>query len=290
LCVTTKENIVVKGKNSTVKNPTNTFRFMPCRAQAKGAEGEVKILLNGIRYARNAVPNSEKGFVVGAAIGPGQDLNLPKGAKEGPDYRLSAGGIIVPIQPNEKFEGVPIRDFKVPGDKKGRTKQFIDWATFKKEGNNLFRVVPCIEDRVMYVEVWTGNIEQSELAYQLIQANMFDHGSVAYAGGTVVINALSDEKGQKPDQHESSVRASKAEMLSESSGLVVAGIPLWTARLWRINYSAKDSEALLVQQLGRYFIVLAEGGTLVHHEMPATAYKRKFEQLLGEDLVKKVAA
>lgn len=282
--------MTARGKSSKAKTPQNTFRFLPGRTPTEKVD---KILFTGIRYSRTALEDPKMGFLAGVAIGPGQ--HQPKDA-EGPGFMLSPGGRIVPAYPDEKLQTVPVRDFKVPGDKTGKAKQYIDFATFKEIGPDLFRVVPCDEDKVAYGEIWTGDIEQTEGVYQLIQANMFAHGSVAYAGGTVVINAA-DAKAKKkkptvtaPGSEEQGARASKAEMMLERQGNMVAGIPLWTARLWRLNYSATDSEMILVRQLDKYYLVGMRNGMPHYQEVPASAYAKQFERLLGDDLMMRAAS
>ena len=268
------------------RTPQNTFRFMPGR---KEAAQDGKMLFNGIRYSRKAVEDAEKGFLAGVAIGPGQ--HMPK-EEEGPGFKLSAGGVIVPAYPNEKLETVPVRDFEFKDENKvKRSKQYIDFATFQKHGMDLFRVVPFMEDKVMYGEVWTGDIDEGEGTYQLIQADMFGHGSVPFVGkDSLVIDASSTSKSKKKkkdgevSQEQEHVRASSAELLGERSGRIVAGIPLWVARLWRIHYSAKDSEAILVRQLGRFYLVLVENEKPVYHQVPESKYKRHFERLMGDEL------
>lgn len=262
---------------------TNTFRFMPGR---KEAAEDGRLLFYGIRYSRRAVADANKGFLAGVAIGPGQ--HMPKDTS-GPGFQLSAGGVIVPAYPNEKAETVPVRDFTPPNDKTGRAKQYVDFATFQKYGPGLFRVVPFMEDRVVYGEFWTGDYDESEAAYQLIQADMFAHGSVAFAGGTVVIDAPSVAKTsgiiEEPGSEEQGARAAQAELVHERKGKIVAGRPLWIARLFRIQYSDKDSEAVLIRQLNRYYLVMVKDGEVVYPEVPATRYAKHFERLMGDDLM-----
>jgi hypothetical protein len=260
---------------------SNTFRFMPGR---KEAAEDGRTIFSGIRYSRRAVVDAQKGFLAGVAIGPGQ--HMPKD-ETGLGFQLSKGGVIVPAYPNEQMETVPVRDFVPPNEKNGRAKQYVDWATFQKYGDGMFRVVPFMEEQVVYGEFWTGDYDESEAAYQLIQADMFAHGSVAFAGGTVVIDAPSAAKTggvQEPGSEEQSVRASQAELLSERKGKVVAGRPLWIARLFRIHFSEKDSEAILVRQLNRYYLVLVENGAVTPREVPADRYAKHFERLMGDEL------
>lgn len=254
----------------------NTFRFMPGRKQF--AE-DGRMLFSGIRYSRKAIEDASKGFLAGVAIGPGQ--HLPKDT-DGPGFKLSPGGVIVPAYPNEKLETVKVRDFTPKDDKTGRPKQYVDWATFQKVGDQLFRVVPYMEESVVYGEMWTGDYDESEGAYQLIQADVFAHGSVGFAGGTVVIDASHKKKkgeAQKPESEEEGVRASVAEVVGETRGTLVAGIPLWIARLFRIHYSAVDSEAVLVRQLDKYYLVLVKDQVVEYREVPASKYARQFQNL-----------
>jgi hypothetical protein len=261
----------------------NTFRFMPGR---KEAAQDGRMLFSGIRYSRKAIVDASKGFLAGVAIGPGQ--HLPKDT-EGAGFKLSPGGVIVPAYPNEKLETVTVRDFTPKDDKTGRPKQYVDWATFQKTGHELFpyRVIPFSEERVVYGEMWTGDYEESEGAYQLIQADVFAHGSVAFAGGAgmIVIDASHKKKAktQKPGLEEEGVRASAAEVVGETRGTVIAGIPLWIARLFRIHYSVKDSEAVLVRQLDKYYLVLVQmkgdDMEIVPREVPASKYAKHFERL-----------
>jgi hypothetical protein len=281
---------------SQERTPQNTFRFIPCRPEA-AQDG--KMLFGGTRYSRRASGDAQKGFLAGVAIGPGQHLSTDD---PGPGFQLSPGGVIVPAFPNKKLETVPVRDFTPPGDKLGKAKQYIDWATFQKHGADLFRVVPCEEDQVAYLEVWTGDIVGAEATYQLVQADMFLHGSVPFVGkDTLLIDARSTAKAKKAKQgaeaapEQENLRATQAQLICEQRGRMIGGYPMWLAGLWRIAYSTKDSEAALVRQLNRFWIVPVElcdsldgSGRKVYrpnpHEVPASRYEKHFERLMGDKL------
>lgn len=265
------------------RTPQNTFRFMPGR---KEASEDGKLLFHGIRYSRRAIKDAERGFLAGVAIGPGQ--HMPKDT-EGPGFMLSEGGVIVPAYPNAKLQTVPVREFTPPNDKSGRAKQYVDWATFQKHGDNLFRVVPCEEERVMYGEIWTGDFDESEGAYQLIQADLFAHGSVAFSGGDIVINAKR-KKTKEAGLGEQNVRGTAAELVGERQGTLVAGIPLWIARLWRIHYTAKDSEAILVRQLDTFYLVTVKNGLPRVDEVPTAKFVKHFERLTVDQKLVPVAS
>jgi hypothetical protein len=258
---------------ATIQTP-NTARFMPGRKDADGNTGQ--IMFTGMRYSRSAV-ETPTGFVAGIGFGPGQ--HIPKGDNEtGPGFVLSPGGVIVPARPNDKLQPIPVRDFQIKGEKKPR--QYIDFATFKQIGNELF-AVPLEEDNTCYWEIWTGDFQLQESTYQLIQAGVFNHGSVAYSGGKVVVDAPSKKRGKRP-QNENATGSmdSSAELIAESMGEMVGGVPFWHARTWRCKFTPKESETLLVRQLNTFYLLECSGGKFAYHEMPAVAVEQDFQTLL----------
>lgn len=270
----------------------NVYRFIPGAQKPKDGE----LLRRGARYSREAI-KTDTGFVAGIAVGP-EVRGVPA---VGDGFVLSPGGVIVPARPNEKLETLRVREFSVRDAKdKGKVvgkKKYIDFATFKQVGKEIF-AMPYQGEQELYVEIWTGDTAEAEENYQLIQAGYFGHGSVAFSGGSVIIDAGAKKKAKKsaktpatPDGAvEEGVRSSQAELVGERHGTVVAGIPLWTARLWRLRYSEKDSEAILVRQLGTFYLLLAEQGKLTYREVSASAFSNRFERLSIEQFAPKVAA
>ncbi len=279
----------------------NTYRFMPARVSSR----DNLILFNSLRYSETAMVSEKKGFKVGIGIGPEQGLELEQGADpEGAGDRLilQEGSRIIPAVPNEELKPVPVRKHEKTG------RQFVDWATFQKIGDKLF-AVPYKEDQVVYVEVWTGDWGKKPKAEtkQFIQASVFNHGSVAYAGGEIVINAPSVRSAKSTDEWDDAepnvnTRTSQAELVSERRGDVIGGVPLWIARMWRIRYSATDTEMILVRQLNRFWWVFVEDGVLTYREIKAEKaknYERQFENrtvdqrlipVPGQDTAASVAA
>lgn len=259
------------------KSNGNAYRFMPGR---EPKEGDNRILLSSIRYSRKALPDSDKGFKAGIGIGPGQ--HMPS-ETSGTGFALSPGGVIVPARPNDNLETVKVRDYSFKDDNgKTQTRQYVDWVTFQKVGGELF-AIRHNGDQEVYIEAWTGDFEKrtKEGTFQLIQFGLFNHGSVAYAGGEVIVNAPSKKlaKNTDDDQQPEGVRASKAELMGETKGDIVGGVPLWMARAWKLRYSEKDSESILVRQLGKFYLVLMKGGELIYPEMPAAKFERRFANL-----------
>lgn len=255
----------------------NTFRFMPGR---KEAATDGKVMFHSLRYSRKWSKKDSDKFLAGVAIGPEQ---FDVGA--GDAIALQGGSAIVQALANEKRETIPIREFTPKGEKRARS--YIDWATFQTIGDGV-RAVPFCEERVVYGEIWTGDFDKNpDAALQLLQAGLFAHGSVPFAGGQTVVNSLSDDR----PEDEVGVRAtSEAKVLSSRSGAVVGGIPLWIARLFRIQYSEKDSEAILVRQLNNFYLVLVENGNVVIRDLPAS-YEKVFERrTIEKNLVPAIAA
>ena len=262
------------------RGPHNIVRFIPGRKprQVHGKTDD-RLMLTGGRYSRAAM-NTPKGFVAGVAVGPG----VHRGKDEaGIGFQLSEGGIIVPALPNEKLEPVPVRDFEYRDeDGTRRAKQYIDYATFKAVGTGIFNVVPYEEENVVYFEVWTGDVLEEESTFQLVQADVFRHGSVEFTGGTIVIDAPSKKRAKKDGGGVSvNIRESSAELVAERVGPTVGGIELWRARLWRVRYSDKDSEAVLVRQLNRFFLLLVENGEPTYKEVPASTFEKRYEVLVA---------
>lgn len=261
----------------------NVVRFMPDRKpRIIGNKTDDRIMLNGTRYSRTAM-ETPLGFQAGVAMGPGDHRPVDEDGK--PGFSLSSGGVIIPAMPNAKLETVPVRNytFEHPNGKK-ETRQFVDWATFQKSGKEMFQVVACEEDKTMYFEVWTGHTLASEGTFQLLQANHFQHGSVAFAGSSaLLINAASTTKARKGKLvDEASVPGVRehgaAELMSEHHGGIVGGIPLWSVRLWRVQYSSQDSEAVLVRQLNRFYLLQVENDKHVFKEVPADKFEKRYER------------
>ena len=105
-----------------------------------------------------------------------------------------------------------------------------------------------------------------EDTYQRLQAGMFSHGSARYVGGTLVVDAASTKR----------LKA------TEGGGWTIVtdgGIPLWTARLWRVRYSRKGSEAVLVRQLNRFYLLIVTDGKPEYREMPSSRFETQFRNL-----------
>jgi len=265
-----------KGK----RDPHNIVRFIPGRRpRLVGGRTDDRLMLTGARYSRAAM-DTPKGFVAGIAVGPG----IHKGNDDaGIGFQLSEGGIIVPALPNEKLEPVPVRDYPYRDDHgTKRTKQYIDLATFKRAGTGIFNVVPYEEENVVYFEVWTGDVLEEEATFQLVQADVFHHGSVEFSGGDIVIDAPSKKRAKKDEGGGSvNIRESSAELVAERVGPTVGGIELWRARLWRVRYSDKDSEAVLVRQMNRFFLLSVENGEPTYVEVPADKFEKRYEILVA---------
>jgi len=59
-------------------------------------------------------------------------------------------------------------------------------------------------------------------------------------------------------------------------------IPFWKARLFRVRYSAKESECILVRQLDRFYVLHVIDGEPGYREVPADKNKERFERLLAD--------
>ncbi|MDB5187693.1 MAG: hypothetical protein JWO50_213 [Candidatus Kaiserbacteria bacterium] len=247
---------------------------------AKPKDG--KILRDGLRYADNAIKDADK-FYAGIGVGPGQHLPDVDGK---PSLDLKAGGVIIPIHATNMDNRVRVRDF----NKVSHPKKYVDFATFKEVAPGIIKAMQCDEERTMYCEAWTGDIMEEDGTFQVIQSGFFRHGSIAFIGGTVVVDASAKKTRSKKvtptDAGDSeAIRESSAEMVSERSGRVVGGVALWNARLWRIRYSTKDSEAILVRQLDKFYLVMVEKDKLVYRDVPAEKYAPRYERLAASQLL-----
>lgn len=254
-------------------------RFMPGRAS-----DDNRIAFGGFRYSREA-QKTETGFIAGIGIGPEPQKRVDEAA----DFELLPGGKVVPAVPNADLKTVDVREYTPPGEKRAR--KYVDWVTFQKYGDQLIRAVPYENDETFFWEVWTGDVLESEAAYQLIQANLFDHGSCAYFGtsaGELMINAPSAvllDPNAKPFDESRNVRQTQAELVQQRKGLVVAGRPLWLARVWKCRYSPKDSETILVRQYNRFYLLIVQNGKGAYipirdDKETVKKYKGRYERLV----------
>lgn len=279
-------------------NECNVARFMPGR-QPRMVNGRLddRIFFPGVRYSSHAAKTATE-IVAGIGFGPGQ--HLPHEAA-GLGFKMSPGGLVIPVRPNDKYETVPVRDFSfVPeGSTKKVTKHYIDLTTFRQIAPGIIRAMPYDTEGEVYYEVWSGHPEgATEETKQLIQANMFHSGSVAFSGGTSVLDAASAELVSSEDAVRvgdiggTNVSDSKATLMAERVGDVLGGVWVWTSRLWRVRFSPKDSESVLVRHLGKFWMLMASPtqGHVVH-ELPETAiptFRRRFERLTLEQPVKPI--
>ncbi len=280
-----------------LKSRSNLFRFMPGRVSPDG-----KVLFEGHRYVRGAVDRVQTP-TVGLALGPTQ-------GQFNDVVMMSDGGIIIPTQPGADFKTVEVtkihhvdsRD-KNPDLKKRRMidKSIVRLATFQQLGDHLVAAPYRDEDEV-YFEIWTGDFgaRPKEGTFQLIQANMFSCGAVAYVGGGAIVTAKSKSRAKKsatdnpnddnaPTSHRETELSGKAELVKERQGDIVGGVPLWVARTFRVRFSAKQSESILVKQLGDYWLCTVEDGLPTIEPVPAAAYAKSFERLFIEQPIKAVS-
>ena len=264
------------------KKTANVFRFMPSRIDADG-----RMLFSSQRHVKpgkkkgKGVVEGEHSFLAGITVGPAKPSSE---STIGNGWVMNAGGVIIPAHPNKDAQTVPVRAFTPKGEKHPR--RYVDWASFQEFGGTII-ALPYFEDNTLYVEVWTGDHMESEGAYQLIQTNMFSHGSVAYAGGSVIVNAVDESQGLAD---ESGMRASQAELIGERKGKLVDGVPLWIARLFRIRFSAEDSETLLVRQMGKFYLFYVKDFVPTYIEVDASVYGPRFERLTIDQNLVPVAA
>ena len=156
-------------------------------------------------------------------------------------------------------------------------RSYIDLASFVEIAPGVIRAMKYNEMGVVYVEVWTGDATENPETLQVVQSGHFQHGSVAFAGGDIVVDTA-DMKSKKAATKVVPVDtpAPKAE---ERSGRIITGVALWTARLWRMHFSAKDSSAILVRQLEHYYLLTAPGGALKYEELPAEKCEKSYVRL-----------
>ncbi len=272
----------------------NTARFIPGRTpRLVNGKMDDKIFFPSVRYSDEIIVSSQKLL---AGIGFGPDQHTPKRQDLGDGFELSAGGLVIPTHANEKFETVPIRDytFTPDGAKKPVTKRYVDRATFEPGPNGMIRALPCYREDEVYFEVWSGHPEgRTDATNQLIQAGMFLCGSVAYCGARSLLDATSPEAGAKtvekninetdgnPDDDRlinsigDTTIASGATLLKERVGEIVGGVRLWDSRFWRVRFSPKDSEMVLVRHLGKFWMLMGKPDVgHVIEEMPPAAIPR----------------
>ena len=285
----------------TVARPAeerNTARFIPGRVPKLRADGSLddRILLPGLRYSSTAQKNASE-VVAGVGFGPGQ--HLPK-EDPGPGFKMSPGGLVIPTQTVD-FKTVDVRPFTFTDDKKKRqTLQFVDRTTFdeSEEGSGLLRAKPFKKTDEVYFEIWSGHPEgATEHTKQLIQDGVFVSGAVAYSGAMTLMDSASPESLTEEDKLpladvDGRKLATKrmATLVKERPGDIFCGVFLWTCRLYRVRFSRKESESILVIHLGKVWMLT--GARDVGHvvqELSSEVYptmRKRFDRLSLEQPIK----
>ncbi|HTR18981.1 MAG TPA: hypothetical protein VMH91_03345 [Candidatus Paceibacterota bacterium] len=275
----------------------NAARFIPGR-RPRMVQGKLddRIFFGGMRYSSTA-EKTETEVVAGIGFGPGQHLPMED---VGPGFKMSPGGLVIPTQPSDDFKTIPVRNFTFTEEqsKKRQTRQYIDFTTFREMAPGIIRAMPLERDNEVYYEIWSGHPEgATEETKQLIQANMFISGAVAYSGATTLLDTASTEDITEEDKlplgDVNGTKLSKRKMatlMKERVGDIFCGVFLWTSRLYRVRFSRKDSEAVLVRHLGKAWMLTGKPkvGHEVH-EMPSSALPtmfKRFERLSLEQPLK----
>jgi hypothetical protein len=285
-----ERNILEMGTQVRPANERNTARFIPGRVPKRRSDGSTddRILLPGLRYSSTAL-RSEKEVVAGVGFGPGQHLPAED---LGPGFKMSPGGLVIPTEPSADFQTVPVRDFTFNDDnKKKQTLKYVDLTTFKEVTSGIVRATPFHKKDEVYYEIWSGHPEgATEATKQLIQANMFISGAVAYSGAMTMLDSASQEDLTEQDKLPiGDVNGRKlstkrmATLMKERPGDIFCGVFLWTCRLYRVRFSRKESESVLVIHLGQAWMLT--GAPDVGHvveELPSKVYptmKKRFDRL-----------
>ncbi len=280
--------------------PTNYFRVMPGRKPHKIEDRtDDRIVLKSARYSSTALELAQEQFAAGLAVGPGE--HNAEGFGQG--FKLSQGGVILPAVASDDEKTIPIRPFHYK-DKLGKdqVRLFADKVSIQKMPDGSCRAVPFnkkTESDVVYFEIWTGYTGDVNRTMQLINAGKFKtHGSVEYSGGAVLVDASSKKKRQTKAEkamvsdkiHEltafetdiTSGTEGSAELVAEIPFLVVGGFVLWSVRLWKVKYSAKSSEAVLVKHADQFLLLRAPGGVVPDKDklyVPTEDFEKTFTRL-----------
>ncbi len=275
---------------------TNYYRVMPGRRPHKvGDRTDERIVLESARYSSTALEIATESFAAGLAVGPGE--HNAEGFGQG--FKLSRGGVILPAVASDDERTIPIREFRYK-DHAGheQVRLFADKVSIERMPDGSARAVPFNkkdESDIVYFEVWTGYTGDINRTMQLINAGKFKtHGSVEYSGGAVMVDASSKRK--RPTKAESakldeltilesdvtSGTQGQAELVAEVPFLVVGGFVVWSVRLWKVKYSAKGSEAVLVKHDEQFLLLRAPGGKVLEKDklyVPAADFGRTFTRL-----------
>ena len=292
-----QRNILDMGTQVRPASERNTARFIPGRVPKLRSDGSLddRILLPGARYSSTAL-KTEKEVVAGVGFGPGQHLpaeNL------GPGFKMSPGGLVIPTEPSADFKTVPVRDFTFKDEhNKKQTLKYVDLTTFREVTSGIVRATPFHKENEVYYEIWSGHPEgATESTKQLIQSGMFISGAVGYSGAMTMLDSASQEDLTEEDKLPvSDIGGRKlstkrmATLMKERPGDIFCGVFLWTCRLYRVRFSRKESECVLVIHLGKAWMLT--GARDVGHvveELPQSIYptmKKRFDRLSLEQPIK----
>jgi hypothetical protein len=231
----------------------NFCRFIP----NLNVDNERKLFL-GAQYFVQAIDTGHD-FIPGIAIGPRQLMrNKPRAS-------ITDGGIVIPVRANPAKSDSPDPDYDGPCiwvreaqylDSSGtpQVAYFADSVSFSPDGpHKIIATVPSEEDSTAYFEILTGEIHSEGRADQLIQQGWFRHGSVKWAGGTFIVEARSTKHYN--------------------------GALYWKAQLYRVRYSSKDSEVILVRQLNRFYLLYVNrDGQPSYFSGRAEEYETEFDR------------
>ncbi len=282
-----------QGELENVHGACNYYRFMPGRKPRTRGDGSVdsRILLNSARYWQTDLDKVKTDFWAGLALGPGKHH-----AAEAPvGFEMTPGGLIMTAQASPDAKVIDPRPFYYYEKGKRQKRLFADEVSIVPQSDGSCRAMPrgTNEQDIVYFEVWTGDAAESSAVIQLVNAGLFKHGSVEYAGGTVLVDTTSKKRATQKSKDEaliltaidndvsSSVDGRGVAQLVREISYTVNGIVVWSVRLWKIKFAAKSSEAVLVKQYQRYFLLRAPGGRVdpAALEVPASGFEKSFKRL-----------
>lgn len=270
----------------------NNFRFMPWRKQnaGTGPVDTTKVVFRSLPYVRVVTGSDLKDIATGTVTGPTQNLDTPVG-KQPKRVTKDINAPVVPLLKVANLaDTVDVRNWENPEDKdkpedQRRSKQYVDWATFKEMAPGDVRLVKYVGDtnhRHVNVEIWTGLFMPfDEKMFQL----ELKHGSVSYQGARAVskaAKAIIDPNDPEPTQKKAQ---NLAKVMVEDHGQDLGGMPQWSVRTWQIEYSSRDSAMVLAYDAGAYYTIRVEHDVVIFTQYTG-ADAKKWEKRFTDRLIK----
>ncbi len=249
--------------------PKNYWRFYPGRKPRRSPEGKVddRILFESAIYAR--LQDSTQNVAAGIVVGPTLDRILAGGMEKLQDGAGLVAARAVEDEATGEISIPPVRTWPVPGGSTLRT--FMDLLTLRRMPGGSLNAVPLEEEGVVYVECCTGDPQETEESYIAALSGLWVHGSAEYMGfGNAPLISSPGKRRGKPragaEDKASGVKFSETsapQLWGESVGSMVNGVPLWWNRVWRLEFTKDETQAIIVRQQNKYYMLYVEDGRVM---------------------------